>query len=94
MGILSIVVTSLNFCVCGPFASFLGLGMGLAAWIEGNRDLRAMDAGEMDPTGRGLTQAGLICGIIGTVLFGIGILIAVAGILFAMILGAAVGWHH
>jgi hypothetical protein len=34
----------------------------------GNNDLREIDAGRMDPSGRGLTQAGKICGMVGTIL--------------------------
>jgi len=41
---------------------------GIVAWVFANTDLREMDAGRMDPSGRGLTQAGKICGIIGVVL--------------------------
>jgi len=37
---------------------------GIIAWILGSTDLKEMDAGRMDPAGRGLTQAGKICGII------------------------------
>jgi hypothetical protein len=33
-----------------------------------NKDLKEMAAGRMDPTGRGTTQAGKICGIISVVL--------------------------
>jgi hypothetical protein len=42
---------------------------GIIAWVMGNTDLRDMDAGRMDPSGRGLTQAGKICGIISVVLW-------------------------
>lgn len=55
-GIISLVV-------CAP--------LGIAAWVMGNRDLREMDTGLMDPSGRDTTSAGRICGIIGTVLFAI-----------------------
>jgi len=41
---------------------------GIIAWVMGNNDLKEIDAGRMDPTGRGLTQAGKICGMIGTIL--------------------------
>jgi hypothetical protein len=34
----------------------------------GNGDLREIDAGRMDPSGRGLTQAGKICGMISVIL--------------------------
>jgi hypothetical protein len=43
----------------------------------GSNDMKEMDAGTMDPSGRGLTQAGKICGIVALVLLGIGIIIAV-----------------
>lgn len=56
MGILSIV-----FC---PF-------LGIFAWMMGAADLREMKSGRMDKSGEGHTQAGYICGIIGTVLFAI-----------------------
>ena len=41
---------------------------GIIAWSMGNRDLRRMDAGIMDPAGRDTTRAGKICGMIGTIL--------------------------
>jgi hypothetical protein len=60
-GILSLV--SVAFLCCP-----LGLPLGIAAWIMGQGDLRKMRENVMDPEGRGLTQAGWICGIIGTIL--------------------------
>lgn len=54
LGIISIVV-------CQP--------VGIAAWLMGSNDLKAMDEGRMDPEGRQLTQTGKILGIVGTVLF-------------------------
>ena len=41
---------------------------GIIAWVMGKNDLREIDAGTMDPAGRGLTNAGKICGIVGIVL--------------------------
>ncbi|MDP6795943.1 MAG: GYF domain-containing protein [Verrucomicrobiota bacterium] len=52
-GILSIV------CTCFPF--------GIAAWIMGNNDMQQIESGMMDPSGKGITNAGKICGIIGTI---------------------------
>lgn len=79
LGILSIVLCF----VCGIFA-----------WVMANNDLREMAQGTMDPSGRGSTQAGKICGIIGTILGSMGVAIT----LFWMILfgglvlaGAAAG---
>jgi hypothetical protein len=42
--------------------------LGIAPWVMANSDLAAMDRGEMDPSGRGLTQAGRVLGIIAIVL--------------------------
>ena len=58
--VLILVFGILSFVVC-PF-------FGIAAWVMGNTDLQEMAEGRMDPSGRDLTQAGRICGIVGTVL--------------------------
>lgn len=64
LGILSF------FCPC--------LILGIAAWYMGNEDLSAMRLGRMDPTGRGMTTAGMVCGIITTILNGLIILANIA----------------
>tara|TARA_X000001036_G_scaffold95981_2_gene88703 strand:+ start:4480 stop:4740 length:261 start_codon:yes stop_codon:yes gene_type:complete len=62
--------------------------LGIAAWVMGNGDLKKMDAGVMDPDGRGSTQAGKIIGMISVLLAILGIAIwLLVGFLFA---GAAV----
>ena len=61
LGIISIVLSAVG---CGP----LGLPMGIIAWVLGQRDLRKIRENMMDPEGLGQTQAGWICGIIGTIL--------------------------
>lgn len=83
-GTLILVFGILGLVICAPF--------GIAAWIMGSGDLKQMDAGQMDASGRGLTNAGKICGIIATILLAIG---AVVGILLAMlgVLGAAAAAH-
>jgi predicted Zn finger-like uncharacterized protein len=68
LGIISLVV------------GFVGFFTGLAAWIMGSADLKKMDAGEMDPSGKGTTQAGKVCGIIGTIFQGM-MLLFVAGMI-------------
>jgi hypothetical protein len=70
---LILVFGILGLVVCAPF--------GIAAWVMGSNDLKEMDAGTMDPTGRGNTQAGKICGIIATILLIIAVLVGAAGIL-------------
>lgn len=81
LGILSIVI------------SCLGLLLGPIAWTLGNTDLAAMRAGRMDPEGESLTNAGRVCGIIGTVLGGL----SFCSMLFWIVVwsaSGAVGAHH
>ena len=40
----------------------------------GSADLKEMEAGRMDPEGRGITQAGQILGIIACILYGLSLL--------------------
>lgn len=58
--------------------------LGIVAWMMANTDLREMDAGRMDPEGRGLTQAGKICGIISVIL-------AIIGVVFVFLVPAIAG---
>ncbi len=62
----------------------LGWILGIFSWVMGNTDLREMDAGRMDPSGRGLTQAGKICGMVS-------IGLAIIGILFYVLLVVVIG---
>jgi hypothetical protein len=55
-----LVLGILGIVVCGPLSIF--------AWVMGNTDMRKIREGTMDPEGEGTTQAGRICGIVGTVL--------------------------
>ena len=57
---------------------------GIIAWVMGNNDIREMDSGRMDPSGRGLTQAGKICGIVSVVLAIAGLLLGFLSMLFGM----------
>lgn len=50
------------------FSGCLGVILGPIAWTMGNTDLAAIRAGRMGREGEGLTNAGRICGIIGTIL--------------------------
>lgn len=60
--------------------------LSIIAWVMGNQDMKEMDAGRMDPEGRGLTQAGKIIGIV-HICF-IGFFICVYGAFAILILGA------
>ncbi len=48
--------------------------LGPVAWIMGNNELQAIDAGRRAPENRGTANAGRILGIISTVLLALGIL--------------------
>ena len=67
LGIVGLVIPLLCSCCCG-ILSIAGCICGIIAWVMANKDLKEMDAGTMDPTGRGTTQAGKICGIISVIL--------------------------
>ena len=55
-GVLILALGILSWVSCPIF--------GIVAWVLGNRDLREMRAGRMDPSGMRLTQAGQILGMI------------------------------
>ena len=55
-GVIILVYGILGFVIC-PF-------FGLAAWMMGTNDLQEMARGRMDSSGRDLTKAGRICGMI------------------------------
>ena len=78
-GVMILVFGILSFVVC-PF-------FGVAAWLMGNNDLQEMSMGLMDPTGRDLTNAGRICGIVGTALLILQMLIIIS-VVFTMVLSA------
>ncbi len=42
--------------------------LGIFAWTMGNKDLRRMRLGKMDPSGKGMTQAGKICGMVSVII--------------------------
>jgi hypothetical protein len=62
LGIIGLVVCF----VCGIFA-----------WAMGAEDLKKMNRGLMDPSGKGMTQAGMVCGMISVALVGVALLVAV-----------------
>ena len=70
-GVLILVFGILSWAVCQIF--------GILAWVWGNTDLKEMDAGRMDPSGHGMTQAGRIIGMIS-------VLLTVAVILLVIVL--------
>ena len=78
-GTLILVLGILSLVLCGP--------IGIAAWIMGNTDLKEIDAGRMDPAGRGNTHAGRICGMIGTGFTVTGLILGLVGAVLFFLLG-------
>ena len=75
--VVILVFGILSFAVCSFF--------GVAAWVMGNNDLREMDEGGMDPSGRDMTNAGRICGMVGTGLLALQLIAIMLGVLVAVI---------
>ena len=82
---LILVLGILGLVICAP--------LGIVAWILGNGDLKEMDAGTMDPSGRSTTNAGKICGMIATILMIVG-LVVVAFVFGLGFLGAVFSSRH
>lgn len=91
LGILSLVCTPFALC-CGimglPF-SMAGVVMGVLAWVFGQADLAKMRREIMDPTGRDMTQAGFVCGIIGAIVNGLGLICFGVMLIFYGAMGVA-----
>jgi hypothetical protein len=79
-GIISVVCVFVaggawvGFAPVGGAGNLLGLVFGILGWVMGGKDLAEIKAHRMDPDGRGMTQAGYIMGIIGTILHALGLL--------------------
>ena len=95
-GTTVLVLGILSLCL-GPI---VGVILGPIAWSMGNKELRRIDAGQVDPTGRGQVNGGRICGIIGFFVGLAGVVIIfifliipflLVGVLGAAAAGAAAG---
>jgi hypothetical protein len=82
---LILILGILSLVVCMP--------LGILAWILGADDLKAMDAGTMDPGGRSSTEVGKVCGMISTMITAIVLSICVIMFLFGLI-AAMLSPHH
>ena len=80
-GTMILVFGILGLVVCMP--------LGIVAWVMGSTDLKAMDAGTMDPEGRSITQAGKIIGMIATILNIIGLFFGLLMLVLAIALPVA-----
>src|SRR5262249_11077675 len=96
LGIISIVcfvVGVIASFFVGPFAIIAilpGVGLGIPAWVMGGRDLKKIDARLMDAEGRGMTMAGWVCGIVGTILNSISLFCCVLSIVLVLAFGVAI----
>ena len=80
-GTLILVFGILGILFCQIFS--------IVAWVMGNGDLAAMDRGEMDRSGRDMTNIGKILGIVGVVLLVLGMLFGILVVAGAIALGTA-----
>ena len=85
-GTLILILGILSLVICGL--------VGIAPWIMGNADLKEIDAGTMDPSGRGATNAGRICGMIATILTAIGLVVGLIVICVMVFAGVHQGMRH
>jgi hypothetical protein len=76
LGIISLVLCQ----ILGPFA-----------WVMGNRVVREIDAAGGTVGGRSTANAGRICGIIATALFGLGVLLLIGVVLVALVAASQSG---
>jgi hypothetical protein len=82
--VLSTALWSVELVYCFP-ADLVGLAFTIPAWMMASRDLRAVRAGAMDPSGLGRTRVGYWCGCIGTLIGIAPFVLAVMTIIGAMI---------
>lgn len=75
-GTLILVLGILGLVICAP--------LGIAAWVMGNGDLKLMDSGTIDPSGRSMTNAGRICGMVATILLCLGVVIGLVCVAFGL----------
>ena len=80
LGIAGLCCVTFGFC-CMPFG-ILALPIGIVALVLGAADLKKMRQGNMDPSGRGLTLAGIVMGIITNVLMALALLLFVVAFVF------------
>jgi hypothetical protein len=85
LGIVSLVAISgscLGLCI-GPLAVpfiLVSLALGIPAWVMGQGDLRKIDRRIMDPDGESQTRAGMVCGMIGTIISSLVAILACMGL--------------
>jgi hypothetical protein len=79
-GGLILALGIIGLVVCPP--------VGIAAWIMGNNDMKAMESGQMDREGKQLTQVGKILGMVATAFL---VLWACFFVVYIVVIAGAVG---
>jgi uncharacterized membrane protein YjgN (DUF898 family) len=74
---LVLILGIVGLVACGLVAPF--------AWTMGSRVVREIEASNGQLGGRSMAVAGKICGIVGTVLLGLSLLIGVAAVIFLLV---------
>jgi hypothetical protein len=82
-GILSLAMIFPAICCFIPGLG--GLGFGVTAWVLGRGDLLAMQRHAMDPDGMGITRAGWVCGLIGTIAGSLMLMLHVGFVIFSIL---------
>jgi hypothetical protein len=70
--VLVLILGILGLVLCQAISPF--------AWVMGNRVVAEIDASNGQVGGRSLANAGRICGIVGTALIGLAILVVIAAL--------------
>ena len=68
-----LAITSLQILVLGILGLVCCGPLGIVAWVMGNNEIQAIDAGRRDPANRGTANAGRIVGIVATVFLAISV---------------------
>lgn len=95
LGIISLAVNLMSMvggAVVAPccFGTLIPIGFAIPAWVMANTDIRLMREGRMDPSGLSTTSAGRVCAIISLAFSAIGLILAIAAVVFgAALLGIA-----
>ncbi len=84
--VLTLGICSFGGVVLFPLA-WAGIVCGILAWVFGHKDLARIKNREMDPEGEGPTKAGMICGMIATIVCS---LVVIAQVVVVLIWGIAV----
>src|SRR5262249_2208650 len=98
LGILGVVLSVLGipalFCgfCCPPVGivgSLISLPFTITAWAMGQSDLQKMRKNMRDPRGQGMTGAGWICGLVGTILGALATVVTTVWWIFILAASAA-----